>query len=94
MSAHGAPTRITPGVAEPRTLLHMPMDLSDGVVDIEQRTPRARVGAPSGAAGVEVSPNSRVSPDSAIRKLQAIASSWRTWPKVKARRNDPNVEGA
>src|SRR5665648_677487 len=26
--------------------------------------------------------------------LQATASSWRTWPKVNARRNVPNVEGA
>jgi hypothetical protein len=24
----------------------------------------------------------------------ATASSWRTWPKVNARRNEPNVEGA
>src|SRR5215213_4250965 len=28
------------------------------------------------------------------RNREATASSWRTWPKVNARRNDPNVEGA
>jgi hypothetical protein len=33
-------------------------------------------------------------PDKAIRNREATASSWRTWPKVNARRNVPNVEGA
>jgi len=28
------------------------------------------------------------------KNLEATASSWRTWTKVKARRNDPSVEGA
>ena len=35
-----------------------------------------------------------VSPASAIKKREAIASSWRMCPKVNDRRNDPNVEGA
>ncbi len=26
--------------------------------------------------------------------LAPYASSWRTWPKVNFRRNDPSVEGA
>jgi hypothetical protein len=30
----------------------------------------------------------------ATRNREATASSCRTWPKVKARRNDPRVEGA
>ena len=38
--------------------------------------------------------SSRVSPASAIKILEAIASSCRTWPKVNARKNDLNVEGA
>ncbi len=29
-----------------------------------------------------------------VRNLEATASSWRTWPKVNERRNEPNVEGA
>src|SRR5665648_770405 len=29
-----------------------------------------------------------------VRQLDAVASSWRTWPKVNARRNVPSVEGA
>jgi len=32
--------------------------------------------------------------DKLVRNLEATASSWRTWPKVNVRRNDPNVEGA
>ena len=36
----------------------------------------------------------RVSPASAIRNREATASSWRTWPKVNVRRNEPNVDGA
>jgi hypothetical protein len=31
---------------------------------------------------------------SLVRNLEATASSWRTWPKVNARRNEPSVEGA
>ncbi|GAA1585235.1 hypothetical protein GCM10009789_43600 [Kribbella sancticallisti] len=31
---------------------------------------------------------------SAARNRDAIASSWRMWPKVKLRRNDPSVDGA
>jgi hypothetical protein len=30
----------------------------------------------------------------ASRNLEATASSWRMWPKVNARRKDPNVKGA
>jgi hypothetical protein len=29
-----------------------------------------------------------------ISHREATASSWRTWPKVKARRKEPNVDGA
>lgn len=29
-----------------------------------------------------------------VRNREATASSWRTWPNVNARRNDPSVEGA
>ena len=29
-----------------------------------------------------------------LRNLADTASSWRTWPKVNARRNEPSVEGA
>jgi hypothetical protein len=39
-------------------------------------------------------PSRRVSPANASRNLEATASSWRTWPKVNVRRNDPNVEAA
>ena len=58
-----------------------------------------RTRAPCPALGVprqdrSPAPSSRVSPASAIRNREATASSWRTWPKVNARRNDPNVEGA
>ena len=31
---------------------------------------------------------------SRVRNLEATASSWRTWPKVNERRNEPSVEGA
>jgi hypothetical protein len=31
---------------------------------------------------------------SRTKNREATASSWRTWPKVKDRRNDPRVEGA
>ena len=31
---------------------------------------------------------------SRVRNREATASSWRTWPKVNARRNEPSVEGA
>jgi hypothetical protein len=33
-------------------------------------------------------------PARAVRNREATASSWRTWPKVNARRNEPSVEGA
>ena len=35
-----------------------------------------------------------VSAANPVRNLEATASSWRTCPKVKVHRNEPNVEGA
>ncbi len=29
-----------------------------------------------------------------VTNLEATASSWRTWLKLNARRNEPNLEGA
>ena len=31
---------------------------------------------------------------SPVRNREATASSWRTWPEVNERKNDPSVEGA
>jgi hypothetical protein len=45
-------------------------------------------------AGSGDAPSSTVSPAIAIRNREATASSWRTWPKVKVLRNEPNVEVA
>jgi hypothetical protein len=39
-------------------------------------------------------PSSSVFSARLIRNREATASSWRTWPKVNERRNDPSVEGA
>ena len=48
--------------------------------------------APTAAPGTDgVNPTSRAS---ASRNRAATASSWRTCPKVNARRNEPSVEGA
>ena len=37
---------------------------------------------------------SGVSAANPVRNLEATASSWRTWPNVNERRNEPNVDGA
>ena len=47
------------------------------------RTLGSVVGATSGAWAASL-----------VRNLEATASSWRTWPKLNVRRNDPSVEGA
>jgi hypothetical protein len=62
------------------------VDLDDRVVDIDQHVPLAVTVAESG--------QHRGWSASAARNREATASSWRTWPKVNARRNEPNVEGA
>lgn len=77
-------------MAEPGALLAVPVDLDDGVVDIEQRIAR-RVLAISSADSMT---HQRGEPANATRNRAAIASSWRTWPKVNARKNEPNVDGA
>ena len=47
-----------------------------------------------GSTRLAGSPRSSMCPTSATRNRVATASSWRTWPKVNARRNDPHVDGA
>ena len=85
---HGGQQRVQPadpGVAEPGALLGVAVDLDDGVVDIDQHVP-VPARRPAG--------QQRRRAASPARNRAATASSWRTWPKVNARRNDPNVDGA
>ena len=70
-----------PGVAVSRALLGVPVDLDDRVVDVDQTRPVDRR-----RRAVSVRPGRR--------NRDATASSWRTCPKVNARRNEPSVEGA
>ena len=92
-----------PGVTETGAPA-VPVDLDDRVVDIEQRASGAASGVDGGVGcrrcrrrcrrvSTALVPSSGVSPATAIRN-EATASSWRTWPKVNARRNEFNVEGA
>ena len=64
----------------------MAVDLDDRVVDIDQHELAVRCRRPW--------PTSGAWPASPVRNREATASSWRTWPKVNARRNDPSVDGA
>ena len=76
-----------PGVAEPGALLGVAVDLDDRVVDIDERVP-------AGVAGPRQAWSQPASRPARVRNREATASSWRTCPKVNARRNDPSVDGA
>jgi hypothetical protein len=60
------------------------VDLDDGVVDVEEHA----------TVGVGPVTSSGASAARFRRNREATASSWRTWPNVKERRREPNVEGA
>ena len=67
------------GVAEPGTLFLLAVDRTDRRVDIDHQ---------GSAPGPEPAAHAH------SKALPMTASSWRTCPNVKARRNVPNVDGA
>jgi hypothetical protein len=52
------------------------------------------VSSKSTSTGPSMPATSGVRPASPFSSREATASSWRTCPKLNARRNEPNVEGA
>ena len=70
-----------PGVAVTGSLFGVAVDFDDRVVDVDEDW-AVDPGDQRGAIG---QPG---------QHRDATASSWRTWPKVNSRRNDPNVDGA
>lgn len=67
------------GVSVSRTLFGVSKHFGDGRIQIDDQTVIPRAGTQS---------------PHPFQGFCDHESSWRTWPKVKARRNVPNVEGA
>ena len=72
-----------PGISVPGSLLLIPVNFHDRVIDINEDE------AFPGRCPEQGRRRARLA-----RNREATASSWRTCPKVKDRRKEPNVDGA